>query len=191
MNSFEAYCAFMGIRLHFTKEYNYPKYGYRKANIESFRAKGLESKFSILSKENDVELYVASNFFRNNSIWVNEIVDKSCKKIYNKSLSIIGSAPYYIKNALSQFSSLDDAFVVHNNRIPKILESYYAGDISPEVIAIIVDSLKLDLYWDSYLKEDPLWIDNKNRIKKYLCYIRYDKQKIHDTINTFNTEKNR
>ncbi len=65
---------------------------------------------------------------------------------------------------------------------PAALRLYLGNQISLESFCIFVKMTKAIIYWDSKLEYDPIWEDIRLRVVKYTPFIKFDYEKVKQTM---------
>jgi|SRR5210317_1786055 len=179
MNAFDAYKMFTAIKLHFNSpSYDYFKYrGSVRTNESKFECRNDKYFYHKLSKKKDLELFLASNLFEKNNLWVGNLFEDEYNQIFKQAQKRQQSLAYTFESDISQFDSLDEAFVVKNGNYPKILNAYKRKEASPETIIILNDTCNMFRYWDEQISDKVLWPKTKQSLLKYASFLNYDKSK--------------
>ena len=187
MNAFDAFKMYSSIKLHFSnKNYDYFKYrGGIKADPSKFEVRKDKYFFTKLSKIDNLELYLAVNFFEDNKLWVGKLLDGECRTCYDETQKYLQALSYNFKNEMSQFESLNEALNISNGNYPKIFNEYKRGTISKETIIIVNDLLNVYSYWDGNISDTVVWPRYKEKFLKYKNFFTYEKQKFLDILVDF------
>lgn len=179
MDAYDAYKKFLAIKLHFKNEkYDYFKYrGSVKVTRTSFETRNDKYHFHKLSKKPDLELFLACNIRDENDVWVGNLFDEKCSNRFRDTQKKLQSLEYLFKNDMSQFESLDEAFVVKNGDYPKLLNMYNRGDIMTETMVILNHTCKIFDYWDKNISDTIIWPRTKQKLLKYSGFVSFDMNK--------------
>jgi hypothetical protein len=179
MTSFDAFCLFTSLSMHFkNKKYDYFKYR-GKVNLkpESFEKRNDKYAFYKLSKMNDPEGLIVANLFENSKCWVTDCLTKQGDSVYKKRQKVRESLLYTFKSDLSKFDEdFDNNFrIIEDIDIyPKIIRCYLQQKITPETV-IIIDRLTNFLsVINGKIQDDIIWPDIYQKLIKYKPFIRVE-----------------
>jgi len=182
MTPFEVYKEYLAIKRHFnSKTYNYVTYnGKVSVKKETFDKRKDRFFFEKLSKHDDPKSFLLANFLDNPKGWIKELsYGESAKRIYDDWLKKNQSLVYTITNDLEKFDEdFNQNFKAQNHEHPKIIKLYLGKSISFETLVIMCDMVGCLNYWEKTLKNDPIIEEIIFKIKKYLPFIYYDKEKL-------------
>ena len=86
MTDFEVYRTYLAIKLHFTSDYDYVKYGGKlNASVQSYQKRKDQFFFKKLSRvynKEQVEHFFVSNFIENEKMWVGDSFTPECMGVY-------------------------------------------------------------------------------------------------------------
>jgi hypothetical protein len=83
----------------------------------------------------------------------------------------------------------DRNFVVENGQLSHLLVLQLGSEINIETTCILTDLVGCYGYWDKQLKEDVIWQEIGQLIKKYTPFVNYDKEKVNKIVLDFFAEK--
>lgn len=178
MNEYEVYRDYVALKRHFSSPtYDYHKYGGRtNVTVDSYKKRRDKYFFKQLAKEKDPHSIILANLVASDK-WIGEIsVNDEAHAIYRAWMKTNQSLTYIFE---AEINSLDlrTALVVKGGH-PDILRKYYRGQIRIETVVILMDLLKLGKVWDEKMKDDPLWKETSLKLRKYLPFLKYNKQKM-------------
>ena len=189
MDAFDAFQKYLAIKLHFNnKNYDFFKYnGKVTAQRSKFDTRSDKYHFHRLSKryQDQLDLFLACNLLNNNKIWVGDLLEQECENLFKEHKKKLESLEYTFRTDMSQFDSLDEAFVVKSKGDwPDILYKYRRGQVSLETMVIIMLVAQCFDYWDANIDDDIIWPRMKHGIEKYALFIRnrIDIQKYSDIM---------
>jgi hypothetical protein len=187
VNAFDAFKMYSAIKLHFTnKNYDYFKYhGGIRADASKFEVRKDKYFFGKLAKIDNLQIYLAVNFFEDKKLWVGKLLDNECRVRYEQTEKHLQALTYNFKNEMSQFESLDEALNISNGNYPKIFNEYKKGNVSKETIIIINNILNVYPYWDGHINDTVVWPMYREKFLKYKNFFTYDKQKFLDILVDF------
>ena len=179
MNPFDVYTKYLAVQQHFNGSYDYFKYGGKvKANVDSFNLRKDKYFFHRLSKkidDNDLELFLASNFCENNRIWVGELLSEHSKEVLNKHKKFLESLSYQYEEELDkQFSTnkFQELFVSQDKQIPGIVHKLKRNEIQIETFCLLSRDLKLYDTIDSKIDDDVIWPKIKMAAMKFYPFMK-------------------
>lgn len=184
MEAFDAFKKYLALKLYFKNDsYDYFKYnGSVNVQKSKFECRNDRYFFHKLSKKSDLELFLVVNLMDNPDTWIGKLFDQDCEDRFKQTKKRIESLTYTFKEDMSQFDSLDEAFVVRNGDYPKLLNMYRRGEVSPETLCILNSTVKIFDYWDSQISDTIVWPRTKSQLVKYSKFIHIDKKKFNDLL---------
>lgn len=184
MDAFDAYKMFTAIKLHFSSpSYDYFKYnGSVRVNESKFECRNDKYFYHKLSKKQNLELFLASNLFENNNLWVGNLFEDEYNQRFKQAQKKQQSLTYVFDSDMSQFDNLDEALTVSNGNYPKILNMYKRGEVSAETLIILNAALRLFEYWDANISDKVLWPKTKQSLVKYGSFLKFDKNKYNQLL---------
>jgi len=188
MEGMKAYQRYQALKLHFTSDYDFVKYGgkIRKISEESFLKRKDQYLFRKLERKyNDDEL---TNFFVANFIsqagvrWIGEMNGPESEKVYLNWQKRIEAFSYYLKQDLEAIldncnNSVSRILLVEQTH-PVLLKMYMAGKIAAEtVIAFDIAFDVLDK-WNDEITDTIVWPELYKQLSKYRPFVRAEKATI-------------
>jgi len=188
MEGMKAYQRYQALKLHFTSDYDFVKYGgkIRKISEESFLKRKDQFLFRKLERKyNDDEL---TNFFVANFIsqagvrWIGEMNGPESEKVYLNWQKRIEAFSYYLKQDLEVIldncnNSVSRILLVESTH-PVLLKMYMAGKIAAEtVIAFDIAFDVLDK-WNDEITDTIVWPELHKQLSKYRPFVRAEKATI-------------
>lgn len=179
MTAYDAYRKYMAIRLHFQSDsYDYFKYqGSVKTTESKFDTRRDKYYFYKLSKMEDVEMFLACNLRDDCNVWVGNLFDEKYREKHKETQKTMQSLKYTFEKDLSHYDTLDDALNVYGHEYPKILKHYNQGEIAPETLVILNDTLRVFDYWQQVLNDNILFPKIRRKIEKYSPFMKYERKK--------------
>jgi hypothetical protein len=188
MEGLRSYQKYLAIKLHFTTDYDYFKYGgkSRSASASSFeKRKDIIFFRKIERRYSDEELtdYFVANFVEDStSRWIGDLSSLKSEKTYAAWKRKIESFSYEFKNEMISLRDISDnpasLWRVESNQHPKVLQLYLANKLSIESMLATNRVLKYIPMWDKKIEEQFIWPDISKRLKKYDSFLRLDTNKI-------------
>ena len=186
MTPFEAFQSYIAIKRHFTSEkYDVVKYNWKvRLTSDSFNKRKDKFLFEKLARHEEPRNFLLANFIANEKNWAHNVVyNEASQKIYDDWRKKIQSLTYTIQIDLSKLDEdFDKNFKVIDNQHPKLLKLYLGKDITFETLVVLVDLVGCLSMWDKKLADDPVWQNMSLKLRKYVPFIHYDKDKIRKIV---------
>jgi hypothetical protein len=180
MSAFEAYKEYIALKNHFTKaDYDYIKYngktGIKHASFEKRKDKIF---FEKLSKIENYHEFLIANLSNNPKLWIRDLAySESAQLTYQNWKKRNQSLTYNFKTDFKKI--LEEP---GGQQHPAALRLYLGNQISLESLCIFIKMTKAIIYWDSKLEYDPIWEDIRLRVVKYTPFIKFDYEKVKQTM---------
>jgi hypothetical protein len=181
---FDAYCLYLGIKLHFTQEsYDYVKYnGVVKADLKSFLRRKDKYHFAKLARKygTDLKSFLIANLSVSDR-WVGELLGNDSEMVFSEYKKRQQSLTYLFQKELSSLSnkySLDELLQVKNGQHPVLLKQYLAKKVSPETMILFDELTKYIAVWDKQISETIVWKEQSKRLKKHSTFVSGDHSKL-------------
>jgi hypothetical protein len=183
MTGYNAFCIYLGLKLHFTKEsYDYIKFnGKTKANVKTYNNRKDRHFFDRLAKtqKKDVFGFLVANFVARGDFWVGDIFDDDAERIFTEwkkrlqSLTMVFSEDInkIIKEMLNSEMNFDDIFISENGRHPLLMKMVLREDIAIESFIIMNKFLGFDRQFDKDMEDDLLWEELRIKCLKYEPFV--------------------
>ena len=188
MEGMKAYQRYQALKLHFTSDYDFVKYGgkIRKISEESFLKRKDQFLFRKLERKyNDDEL---TNFFVANFVsqagvrWVGEMSGQESEKVYLNWCKRIEAFSYYLKQDLEVIldnsnNSVSRILLVESTH-PVLLKMYMAGKIAAETV--VAFDIAFDIFdkWNKEIDDPIVWPEFHRQLSKYRPFVRIEKATI-------------
>jgi|LakMenEpi03Aug12_release.lakeMendotaPanAssembly.Ray.scaffolds.fasta_scaffold04465_21 hypothetical protein len=190
MSSFEVYKDYIALKNHFTKkEYDYIKYnGKTGVKAASFAKRKDKIFFDKLAKNQDYHEFLIANLSDNPKLWIRDLAysdDAQLKfqtwKKRNQSLS------YIFKQETNEHlcKPFNYNFVCKDGEHPILLKLYLRNAICLETFCVILDLTESIPFFDRKMEYDPVWEEISLKAKKYIPFIKYDKDKFRKILLDF------
>ena len=181
---FDAYCLYLGIKLHFTSDsYDYVKYnGQVKADLKSFLKRKDKYHFAKLARKHGNELrdFLIANLSTSDK-WVGDLLGNESETQYSNYKKRKQSLTYNFQKELSSLATkytLDELLQVKDGQHPVLLKQYLANKISPESIILFNELTKFIEVWDKQIAETIVWKEHSGRLKKLSAFVSGDHKKL-------------
>jgi len=186
------YGRFLAFQRHFTSKYDGFKYHFKvKTNQSKFMERNDRFLFHKLSKHEDPDGLMISNFLVRDNIWVNDLLDNRAEEAYNEWKRRKGTLTYNFKSELSKFSDreFNELLAVKDGQFPFLLRKYMGKEISPETLLGIQELTNVFKMWDKNINDDIFWPEIKNKLLKYRPFIELKKEALREVVIDIFSEK--
>jgi len=180
MEAFDAYRMYLGLKLHFTTDYDYERYGGKtSATKHSFLKRKDRNFFAKVARKygESTEDYFVSNFVCSPKGWLGDFNETN----YNNWMKYRQSLTYNFINEMSflfsQIENFDELFSCQKGKHPVLLRNYLAKRINLQTMVILQGLVNYVKQFDKELKDDLVWPDSRRLIVKYGTFLDYDKEK--------------
>lgn len=180
MEAFDAYRMYLGLKLHFTTDYDYERYGGKtSATKHSFLKRKDRNFFAKVARKygESTEDYFVSNFVCSPKGWLGDFNETN----YNNWMKYRQSLTYNFINEMSflfsQIENFDELFSCQKGKHPVLLRNYLAKRINLQTMVILQGLVNYVKQFDKELKDDLVWPDSRRLIVKYGTFLNYDKEK--------------
>ena len=187
MEGTKAYTRYLALKLHFTTDYDYFRYGgkTRAMTNESFEKRKDTFFFRKIERRyNDQELtdFFVSNFVDNNKTkWIGELSNVNAEKTYAnwkkriQSLSYMFEQDLLIAKEKLRTANPAELWEPVAGGHPEILKLYLGKKISIETLVASNVVLNYLPKWDREIKDSIIWPDVSKSIRKYSPFINMNK----------------
>jgi hypothetical protein len=190
MTGYEAFSLYNSLKLHFTsKSYDYFKYnGKSNISIEAFENRKDKYHFYKLSRQNEKEDYVnflVSNFLIKDSLWAGDLLQEEAVIAYKNRMATLQSLSYVFKNDLQKLKDVvnnPNDLLKTDGDYPVLLTMTLQKDIQFETLCIMADVMGFLPMWDKKIADTIRFPDYSRRMKKYMPFLPYDKNKFKQLI---------
>lgn len=186
MSGYDAYCEYISLKNHFTTDsYDYIKYcGKNRLKVSSFEKRKDKIFFEKLAKHEDIHNFLLANFLVNEKAWVRDLAySQEADKVYKDWTKRQQSLTYIFKQDLDKLEPvLYNNFKCSPNQHPLLLQKYLSKEISLETMCILLNMTGMLKTWDRELEFDLVWDMMRMKVKKYIPFIKYDKEKYKQVV---------
>jgi hypothetical protein len=187
MEGMKAYSRYQALKLHFTSDYDFVKYGgkIRTISQEAFLKRKDQFLFRKLERKyNDDELtnFFVANFVSNAGVrWVGEMNGPESEKVYLNWLKRMEAFSYFLKQDLQYIEDNVDKprmVLATKGEHPQLLKLYLGGKVSAETIIAfdkVIDTLDT---WNRIITDTIVWPDVYKQLNKYKPFVSVDKDSI-------------
>jgi len=180
MEAWEAYQVYLGLKLHFTTDYDYNRYGGKtSASKASFLKRKDRSFFARIARKygDKTEEYFVSNFIASPKGYVGDFREENYLSWSKNKQSLTYNFIKDMSLIFSQISNFDEIFSCKNGQHPVLLKNFLAKRISLETLVILQGLLNYVHQFDKDMKDDLIWPDTRRMIIKYATFLKFDNQK--------------
>lgn len=178
MNSFESYCDYIALKLHF-KDWQYDYFlfrGHTNATPESFAKRKDRYWFEKLANLYSPHERILAHCCTTESVFIRNIVNDH--DIFLKWQARQDSLTKIFAEEIKRLKKIFDSnFLFTPGSHPYIVREYLGGRISLETMTIISDLTDCVSYWGGHSEEDPIFEMVIRRIMKYTKFLDYDLEK--------------
>lgn len=187
MEGMKAYSRYQALKLHFTSDYDFVKYGgkIRTISQEAFLKRKDQFLFRKLERKyNDDELtnFFVANFVSNAGVrWVGEMNGPESEKVYLNWLKRMEAFSYFLKQDLQYIEDNVDKprmVLATKGEHPQLLKLYLGGKVSAETIIAfdkVIDTLDT---WNRIITDTIVWPEVYKQLNKYKPFVSVDKDSI-------------
>jgi len=180
MEAWEAYQVYLGLKLHFTTDYDYTRYGGRtSASKASFLKRKDRNFFARVARKYDEKTvdYFVSNFIKSPKGYIGDFREENYLEWSKNKQAMTYKFITDMSYLFSQVSHFDDIFSLQKGKHPVLLKNFLAKRISLETMVILQGLLNYVKQFDKDMNEDIIWPDTRRMIVKYSAFLNYDKEK--------------
>jgi hypothetical protein len=180
MEAFDAYQMYLGLKLHFTSDYDYTRYGGKtSASKSSFIKRKDRNFFARVARKygESTEDYFVSNFVSTPKGWLGEFNETNYNNWIKRKQSLTYNFIQDMSLIFSQVEDFNSIFSCKKGQHPVLLRNYLAKRINLETMVILQGLVGYVKQFDKELKDDLVWPDNRRLVVKYGAFLSYDKEK--------------
>jgi hypothetical protein len=180
MEAWEAYQMYLGLKLHFTTDYDYKKYGGKtSATKASFFKRKDRYFFARVARKYDTKTqeYFVSNFVKSPKGWLGDFKEENYLEWSKNKQSLTYNFITDMSFLFEQVDDFDSIFSLQTGKHPVLLKNFLAKRISLETMVILEGLLSYVKRFDEGMKDDLVWPDSRRLIVKYATFLDYDSQK--------------
>lgn len=185
MEAWEAYQMYLGLKLHFTTDYDYDQYkGKTSASKASFLKRKDRNFFARVARKynESTQDYFISNFVQSPKGWLGDFNETNYNNWKKYKQSLTYNFVTEMNVVFLQVANFDEIFSCNSGQHPVLLKNFLAKRISLETMVILQGLLNYVKQFDKELKDDLVWPDNRRLVVKYGAFLNYDKQKCKDQL---------
>jgi hypothetical protein len=201
VKGFEVYTLYVAMKAHFkTKSYDFVKFGGKiRSRISTYNNRKDKYYFEKLAKKySESEI---KDIVENEDIWIGDTFDSDAEETWKKwrskkdSLERVFNSEF---NSICEFAEennmkFDEFFQSNDGDHPEILKWYLRKDVSVETFLILDSLLSFVLRLNCDLKDDVVWNEHSQRIKKYRSFFTIDtkrfRKKALDILKKYEIQK--
>lgn len=184
MEGMKAYSRYQALKLHFTSDYDFVKYGgkIRTISEEAFLKRKDQYLFRKLERKySDEELtnFFVANFVSNAGVrWVGEMNGPESEKIYLLWLKRMEAFSYYLKQDLQYIEdnvANPREVLKTNGGHPPLLKLYLGNKIAAETIISFDRVTNVLDSWNDIITDTIVWPEAYRQLSKYKPFVKVDK----------------
>ena len=180
MEAWDCYLMYIGLKLHFTTDYDYKKYsGKTSATKASFLKRRDRNFFAKTARKYDDKTldYFIANFSKSPKGYIGDFNEEN----YMEWSKTKQSLSYNFLNDMSllclQVDNFNSIFSCYNGQHSVLLKNFLAKRIRLETMVILEGLLSYVKQHDEDMKHDLIWPDARRLIVKYGVFLSYDRKK--------------
>jgi len=180
MEAWECYQMYLGLKLHFTTDYDYKKYGGKtSASKASFLRRRDRNFFAKTARKYDDKTldYFIANFVKSPKGYIGEFSEENYMEWSKNKQSLSYNFLNDMSILFAQVEDFNSIFSCNDGQHSVLLKNFLAKRISLETMVILQGLLNYIKHWDKELQDDLIWPDNRRLIVKYGAFLTYDKHK--------------
>lgn len=180
MEAWEAYQVYLGLKLHFTTDYDYTRYGGRtSASKSSFLKRKDRNFFARVARKYDEKTvdYFVSNFIKSPKGYIGDFREENYLEWSKNKQAMTYKFITDMSHLFSQVEDFNSIFSLQKGKHPVLLKNFLAKRISLETMVILQGLLNYVKQFDKEMNEDIIWPDTRRMIVKYSAFLNYDKEK--------------
>ncbi|NBP03931.1 MAG: hypothetical protein EBU90_28310 [Proteobacteria bacterium] len=189
-SGFSAFALFNGVKLHFTSNYDFFKYG-GKTHItkENFMQNKSKYTFYRLSRKyslDDLKNFYVSNFVEKDVNWVGEIANAEGEDVFKEWQKRTQRLTYQFEQDIIQLmdegNNPEELLRVKSGQHPLLLIHSMQRKICIETLVIMNDILNFFPMWSKKIEDTIIWPSYQKKCEKYLPFLNYDKVKFKNIL---------
>ena len=129
-----------------------------------------------------------ANFLTDNNHWVGDLLTPQGEETYKKWQKVNQSLTYTFENDIIYLLDKygikgEEIFRVDRGNYPKLLEEVMRGTVQIETLIMLNNNANfVDTHWAPRISDDIVWPQWQMKIKKYMPFLHYDKDKIRNIL---------
>ena len=177
MEGWTAYQMYLGLKLHFTTDYDYKKYGGKtSASKGSFLKRRDRYFFARVAKkygDNTLDYYIA-NVVKSPKGWLGDFSEENYNEWTKNKQSLTYNFISDMNILFPQVEDFESIFSCNNGQHSVLLKNFLAKRITVETMVILDGLLSYVKKWDKELHDDLVWPDVRRLVVKYGAFMNYD-----------------
>jgi len=184
MNAYEMYGRFLALQRHFTSDYDAFKYNFKvRTNHDKFMERNDRFMFHKLSKHDDPDGLMISNFLIRDKVWVTDLFDARAEETYKEYRKRRANVTYNFRNELSKVDvGFNEMLEVKNGQYPILLRKFLSKDISPETMVGVEALTGVFKMWDKNITDEYMWPETRRRLTKYRPFLELKKDALKQVV---------
>jgi hypothetical protein len=180
MEAWDCYRMYIGLKLHFTTDYDYKKYGGKTSATKASFLKRRDRNFfaKTARKYDDKTLdYFIANFTKSPKVYIGEFSEENYMEWSKNKQSLSYNFINDMSTIFMQVYEFNEIFSCYNGQHSVLLKNFLAKRIRIESMVILEGLLSYVRNHNEDMKNDLIWPDTRRLIVKYGAFLTYDKHK--------------
>ena len=180
MEGWTAYQMYLGLKLHFTTDYDYRKYGGKtSASKGSFLKRKDRYFFARVARKygDKTEQYYIANFVKSPKGWLGDFSEENYMDWSKYKQSLTYNFMTDMSVLFAQVEDFNSIFSCNDGQHSVLLKNFLAKRIRLETMVILQGLLSYVKQHDEDMKDDLIWPDVRRAIVKYGVFLSYNKEK--------------
>jgi len=192
MNSYEVFCLYQAIKLHFSQDsYDFFKYhGKSRITPDAFENRKDKWYFSKLSRKfnerDECIMFLVANMLEDDKAWIGNLLTEQADDINRHRQKVIQSLTYTfendVTNLLGQVSEPDQMLKVIDGEHPLLLKSLMRKEVQIETVCIMNSLMKFLPMWQKRIEDTIIWPSWQMKIRKYAAFLQVDDVKYRNIL---------
>jgi hypothetical protein len=180
MEAWESYQLYLGLKLHFTSDYDFTRYGGKtSASKASFLKRRDRYFFARVARKygDKTQEYYIANFVKSPKGWLGDFSEENYLEWSKNKQSLTYNFLQDMSFLFDQVDDFNSIFSLQNGKHPVLLKNILAKRVSIETAVILQGLLNYVKRFDEGMKDDLVWPDTRRLIVKYAAFLSYDREK--------------
>ena len=185
MEAWESYQLYLGLKLHFTSDYDFTRYGGKtSASKDSFLKRRDRYFFARVARKygDKTQEYYIANFVKSPKGWLGDFSEENYLEWSKNKQSLTYNFLQDMHFLFDQVDEFNSIFSLQKGQHPVLLKNFLAKRISLETMVILDGLLNYVGKWDKELHDDLIWPDSRRLIVKYGAFLTYDIHKCRNQL---------
>jgi hypothetical protein len=190
MDGYDAYCLYVGLKLHFSPgTYDFFKYqGKTRTTVVHYEQRKDRYFFHKLARKyntrDDLAFFLAANFFHRKLSWIGTLLSEESHDLYLARKRVKESLDYVVRedckkleldNGPARFTKV---MQVVDGSYPALVQASFQGDIHEETLAVIAAATGWWTRWKGTVTDTIIFPAYQHQCERYLPFLETDLHKI-------------